>query len=78
MSKTWYPVIDAATCTECGACVNKCTHKVYNRASAPKPVVVFPEGCVTGCHGCASLCPTGSIRYFGDTEASMPGDGCRG
>lgn len=78
MAKNWYPIINEATCTECGACVNKCSRMVYQKAAAPRPVVVFPEGCVAGCTGCASLCPTGSITYFGDTADQKPGGGCCG
>ncbi len=67
MSKTWYPVINYEKCIECGACVDWCEHGVYNTAKAPRPVVVYPEGCVHGCRGCASQCPTGAIEYAGDT-----------
>lgn len=66
MTKTWYPVIDYGNCTECGACTGKCTHGVYDEARKPLPVVVFPEGCVQGCRGCAELCPAGAIAYVGD------------
>ena len=31
MSKNWYPVINYETCSECGACFNKCTHGVYEK-----------------------------------------------
>jgi NAD-dependent dihydropyrimidine dehydrogenase PreA subunit len=71
MSKTWYPVINYALCTACGSCIKKCSHGVYDKAKAPHPVVVFPEGCIQGCHGCGNLCAVQAIEYFG--EAS-PGD----
>jgi NAD-dependent dihydropyrimidine dehydrogenase PreA subunit len=77
MSKSWYPVINYELCAQCGACVEKCSHGVYNKAKAPRPVVVFPEGCVQGCHGCGNLCPNGAIEYFGDIkEADMESCGC--
>lgn len=66
MSKTWYPVINYEKCTQCGTCVNKCKHGVFNQEKAPRPVVVKPEGCVQGCKGCGNLCPNGAIEYFGD------------
>ena len=69
MSKKWYPVIDYANCSECGACVNKCTHGVYNKADTSKPIVVYPEGCVDGCHGCGNLCPQNAITYMGENES---------
>jgi NAD-dependent dihydropyrimidine dehydrogenase PreA subunit len=84
MSKTWYPMINSEKCAECGACVEKCTHGVYNKEKAPRPVVVYPEGCVQGCKGCGNLCPNGAIEYFGDAAPAAaecgcnPGCGCNG
>ncbi|MHB1314230.1 MAG: ATP-binding protein [Christensenellales bacterium] len=75
MSKKWYPVIDYTECAECGACVDMCRHGVYDKAKAPTPVVVFPDGCIEGCKGCGSQCPAGAIQYVGDT-ASEGGCGC--
>ncbi|WP_353852695.1 4Fe-4S dicluster domain-containing protein [Dehalobacter restrictus] len=66
MSEKWYPILDDETCIECGACFNKCTHEVY-KLDGNKPVVVYPNGCVEGCHGCGNLCPVGAIKYSGDT-----------
>jgi len=65
MSKKWYPVINYETCTECGACVEKCSHGVYEKGSF-KPNVIHPDGCIDGCRGCQKLCPTASIDYVGD------------
>lgn len=76
MSVKWYPVIDYVKCDECGACVNKCTHGVYNKEKAPSPVVVYPEGCIEGCHGCGNLCPQQAITYVGDTVKQEDGCGC--
>ena len=76
MSKTWYPVIDYVNCIECGACTNKCTHGVYDLEKAPIPVVVAPENCVHGCHGCGNLCPTQAIEYVGDQKVKDGDCGC--
>ncbi|HNV34198.1 MAG TPA: 4Fe-4S binding protein [Bacillota bacterium] len=76
MSKGWYPVIDYSRCTECGNCTSLCRHGVYDRAKAPVPVVVYPEGCVQGCHGCGSLCPASAIAYVGDVKEADSGCGC--
>ena len=65
MSSTWYPIIDSEKYTGCSACFEKCKKGVY-AIENEKPVVVYPDGCVTGCHGCEPLCPTAAISYFGD------------
>ena len=72
MSKNWYPVINMKTCIECGKCINQCSHSVYDKSSPLKPVVVNTNGCIDKCHGCGSLCPTGSITYFGDNTGWVP------
>ena len=81
MSKNWYPVIDYNECGECGACVDKCMHGVYDKLKAPSPVVIFPEGCIEGCKGCGDLCPNSAIQYVGDIEYNCGCDcsgGCCG
>ena len=75
MAQSWYPVIDYTLCAECGSCINKCTHGVYNKAKAPVPVVVKPEACVDHCHGCGNLCPNGAITYVGDNTGWTPPHG---
>jgi len=78
MTKTWYPVINYELCTECGTCVDFCRHGVYRKEKAPRPVVVYPEGCIQGCKGCGELCPNEAIQYFGDSEKSSAGECCCG
>lgn len=65
MSHKWYPVIDDEKCIECGACLCKCSHGVYDPKSL-RPWVIHPENCIEGCRGCQKLCPTGAIQYVGD------------
>lgn len=65
MSSSWYPVIDTDRCTECGVCVEFCKHGVYDKGAA-KPMVIGPEHCVEGCHGCQSKCAAEAITYFGE------------
>ena len=72
MAKKWYPVIDILECAECGACVAKCTHGVYDERKAPVPVVVNPDACIDHCHGCGNLCPQGAILYAGDDTGWKP------
>lgn len=78
MSKNWYPVINYEKCIECGNCVDMCPHGVYNKEKSPRPVVIYTEGCIEGCHGCGSNCPAEAIEYFGDRELSavVYGEGC--
>jgi NAD-dependent dihydropyrimidine dehydrogenase PreA subunit len=64
MSEKWYPVINYEKCTECGNCVEMCAHGVYNKTKAPRPVVIYPEGCIEGCTGCGSKCKNNAIEYF--------------
>ena len=72
MAKNWYPVINEETCIECGKCIKKCAHGVYDKNSPLKPVIVHAKGCIDGCHGCGNICPTGSITYFGENTEWMP------
>lgn len=78
MSKTWYPVIDYSMCEECGACISKCSHGVYDQSKAPSPKVVSMEGCIQGCHGCGNLCSVGAITYVGDNTGWTPPNGKKG
>jgi len=75
MAKTWYPVVDYTICEECGTCVEKCPHGVYNTAKTPSPVVINPEACVDHCHGCGSRCPVGAITYLGEDTGWTPPNG---
>ena len=75
MTKEWYPIINYETCTECGACVEKCTHGVYQKETK-KPQVIYIEGCIDQCRGCQKLCPSGSIAYFGDA-CNIDGCACK-
>ncbi|NCB52817.1 MAG: DUF2703 domain-containing protein [Clostridia bacterium] len=75
MAKTWYPVIDYLTCVDCGTCVAKCPHEVYDSAKAPSPVVANPGACIDHCHGCGNRCPVGAITYVGDDTGWTPPNG---
>lgn len=75
MAKTWYPVIDYSLCTECGTCVAKCSHGVYDAKKAPTPVVTAPESCIDHCHGCGNRCPVGAISYVGEDTGWTPPNG---
>lgn len=72
MAKSWYPVIDYSECMECGACIKKCPHGVYDIGKAPVPVVTAPENCIDHCHGCGNICPKGAITYVGENTGWTP------
>lgn len=73
MSKKWYPVINYEECTDCEACFNKCSHGVFEIKNG-RSVVVKPDNCVQGCHGCGNKCPVGAIEYIGEnTDWNPPG-----
>lgn len=76
MSKNWYPVINYEKCTECGTCTNKCKKGVYDLEKLPTPVVVNPDGCVDGCHGCGNLCLVQAISYIGEEKIQNNVDCC--
>lgn len=65
MSKKWYPVINYENCIECGTCIKKCTHGVYETGTM-LPKVIYAEGCIDECRGCQKLCPADAIEYVGD------------
>lgn len=75
MAKTWYPVIDYLTCVECGICITKCSHGVYDCVKAPSPFVLNPEACIDHCHGCGNHCPVGAITFVGDDTGWTPSNG---
>jgi NAD-dependent dihydropyrimidine dehydrogenase PreA subunit len=75
MAKTWYPVIDYSACVECGSCIDKCSHGVYNKDKAPTPIVILPDSCVGHCHGCGNICPSGAITYVGEDTSWTPPNG---
>ena len=58
----WYPSIDEELCTNCGTCVDFCTHGVYAMAEV-RIVVTAPNNCVVGCSGCESQCIPRAIRF---------------
>lgn len=72
MAKQWYPMIDYMECIECGICSSFCKHEVYDQATAPTPVVIYPQGCVDHCHGCGNQCPQGAITYVGEDTSWVP------
>ncbi len=77
MAMNWYPVVDYLACIECGTCVNKCPHGVYDKVKAPSPLVIHPEECIDHCHGCGNRCPEGAITYVGDDTGWKPPHGKR-
>lgn len=72
MAKKWYPVIDILSCTECGTCINFCSHGVYDKKKFPVPIVAYPDYCIDHCHDCGNKCPQGAISYVGEDTGWTP------
>ncbi|MCE5342751.1 MAG: 4Fe-4S ferredoxin [Eubacteriales bacterium] len=68
-------MVDYTLCTECGSCISKCTHGVFNASKAPVPVIRKPEACIDHCHGCGNRCPAGAITYLGEDTGWVPPHG---
>jgi NAD-dependent dihydropyrimidine dehydrogenase PreA subunit len=66
MSKNWYPIINEEMCSICHTCVDFCPHEVFVIGKNDYPKVVNPDNCVEFCRGCAKICPSDTITYFGD------------
>jgi Pyruvate/2-oxoacid:ferredoxin oxidoreductase delta subunit len=56
----YYAVLDAAACTDCHMCVERCPVDAISVAD-DESVVFHSERCI-GCGHCASACPEGAIR----------------
>lgn len=52
-------MIEYSLFIECGVCLDKCKHGVYQKN---RPVEIYPEGCIEGCHVCQNLCPSDAIE----------------
>ena len=58
----WGPTIDAAACTDCGACIDFCQNGVYERVEG-HVTVVHRSSCMAGCSHCATLCEPGALTF---------------
>jgi NAD-dependent dihydropyrimidine dehydrogenase PreA subunit len=57
----WFPAVNLAKCSRCGACAENCPHDTYDWDK--KPIVARPYNCVVGCTGCANDCPERAITF---------------
>ncbi|MBV5347212.1 4Fe-4S binding protein, partial [bacterium] len=66
------PVVDEATCTNCGKCAEVC--EFHAIAAIGKKILVFPELC-HGCGSCSLVCPEKAIserlKVTGVLESGM-------
>jgi len=58
----WGPTIDAAACTDCGACLDFCQNGVYERVEG-HVVVAHRASCIAGCSHCATLCEPDALAF---------------
>lgn len=59
MNRRWQPLINRATCTSCGACVERCPEGALEMIDG-KAAVAQPAQC-TYCALCEMLCPARAI-----------------
>ncbi len=63
----WFPTIDPALCTNCGACRDFCANDVFAVGEAVTEVAQ-PLNCVVGCRSCTRACTAGAISFPTDGE----------
>lgn len=63
----WYPVINPALCTNCGACIDFCPNQVFTPGES-SPEVINPMNCVVGCSACTRECPVEAISFMSQKE----------
>lgn len=66
MAQNWYPIVNEELCSACSSCIDFCKNGVLEANGLGIPQVVKPEACIEFCRGCAKLCPSEAITYFGD------------
>jgi NAD-dependent dihydropyrimidine dehydrogenase PreA subunit len=59
----WYPLVDAARCTQCRSCFQFCLFGVYALDGNQKVRVANPDQCKAGCPACSRICPHGAIMF---------------
>ncbi len=59
----WFPVIDAARCTNCQQCLGFCLFGVYGLSPEGHVRVENPQSCKTNCPACARICPEVAIIF---------------
>jgi len=70
LNSGYEPIIAAAECTACEACVERCPAKALAMSEAEVPVVDL-DRCF-GCGVCATLCPTDGIAMMAKAGYSEP------
>jgi NAD-dependent dihydropyrimidine dehydrogenase PreA subunit len=65
---SWYPIIDASSCTNCGLCLASCGNGVFGFSrSKENYFVAHGETCVVGCTTCGTVCPESAISFPEDS-----------
>ncbi|MFM7034383.1 MAG: ferredoxin family protein [Planctomycetia bacterium] len=61
--KPWFPVIDAARCTNCMQCLSFCLFDVYGVSDDNRLRVENPSNCKVNCPACSRVCPDVAIMF---------------
>lgn len=59
----WYPLMDEARCTHCGACHQFCLFGVYELDERGNVCIAHPDQCKPGCPACSRICPEGALIF---------------
>ncbi len=71
---SWFPLIDAELCSNCGRCLEFCLFGVYGRGEGGRIKAVSPKNCKDNCPACARICPKGAIIFPKSKESPINGE----
>jgi len=72
--RSWFPVIDYAKCTNCGACLDFCLFGVYEKREDNSIAVKAPLNCKDNCPACARICPNNAVIFPKYDKPPINGD----
>ena len=70
-SSSYFAVVTAEACTQCGTCVSRCQVNAVALSGPSGEAVVNPGRCI-GCGLCVPTCPSEAVRLVRKEEAKAP------